>query len=85
MRKMERKGGEIGRQGRREGWRVEGINNERTSYRFITHSIMKASIGYMVYAYTYFSKCCHVHCPTVMGQILCLSVNMHEQSVSIKV
>ena len=28
----------------------------------------------------YFSKHCHVHYPTIMGQTLCVSVKVHEQS-----
>ena len=47
MRQIERKGGERGREGGREGRTAEVINNKRTSYRFITDSIMRRSIGYV--------------------------------------
>ena len=62
---------------------------ERSSYRLIMNSITNASmmvihvVGYMPTSKS--ANAVTFIIPTVMDQILCVSVNMHEQSMFIKV
>ena len=81
---------------RGEEERQEGTNTGRTRYRLIMHfkcaykgSITKASIGYNNACmhsriYAYFSKYCHVHHHIVLGKMVCVSVNMLEQSIFLR-